>query len=98
LFVTSKATHINLLQKHRFELFILRIVKDFTMATASPVPNATVVATPPSTVYNDKVKFNKKVLTGLGVSGLFLARNLINAQTSVFNYSISSQILSVVHI
>jgi len=45
------------------------------MATASPVPNAAVVATPPSTVNNDKVKYNKKVLTGLGVSGLFLQEN-----------------------
>jgi len=45
------------------------------MATASPFPNAAVVATPPSTVNNDKVKYNKKVLTGLGVSGLFLQEN-----------------------
>jgi len=45
------------------------------MATASPAANAAVVVTPPSTFNNEKLKFNKKVLTGLGVSGLFLQEN-----------------------
>jgi len=41
------------------------------MATASTAANAAVVVTPSSAVNNEKLKFNKKVLTGLGVSGLF---------------------------
>jgi len=45
-----------------------------TMATVSPIANAAVVISPPSSVNNEKLKFNKKVLTGLGVSRLFLAR------------------------
>jgi len=44
------------------------------MATVSPIANAAVVISPPSSVNNEKLKFNKKVLTGLGVSRLLLAR------------------------
>jgi len=38
------------------------------MATASPAAHSDVVVTPPSAVNNDELKFNKKFLTGLGVS------------------------------
>jgi len=54
------------------------------MATASPVAKTAVVVTPASSVNNENLKFNKKVLTGLGVSRHSFARKL----TEAFNFCV----------